>query len=664
MLGSYLSNYNRLPQWRAMPIMVQMALWQVPLIFILSLEIGLFLWLFWGVAWRLSFLRRWWVQLPILSGLIALCAQLVPLKSADFFILMLVILLPFAWRLDEADKQFEQELSPAGLCPTIFLAGSVFIFQTQFIVLLGLVAWLLSFLLWFTTALTGFRLSNISIRWLPIIAGSAVTAAVIVTLFTFIPRLGTGFIPSFATASQKIGLTDSLSPGGMSDLLASTEIAFRAIPEEANQPAPRYWRVFVLSKQSGNQWQRTRDTRIQNDFVTKDQSRLVRYQILTDSHDLNHIPLAGWPASSASAIADGYGYNAYGEALLGRGKDTRQIWMTALDGQNHDYDYPPSTALSNANPRLQAYGAELRAKSEDDDDFIQAVMRSFANDFLYDTSVTYPDKDALDSFFFEGKVGYCSYFATALASILRAGGLEAHVVTGYMGGEWNAYGNYWLVNQSDAHAWVEVKRQDGRWQRLDPTLQAMQLSSARFQGLASFGQTDLDGRPITTEEKTGLIASLANVVAFADSLNLRVTLAIMNYGDSDNSADRDASDQDNFALLLAAVGLAVTIIFAVIGVIRLASHRMGQRPASERRLEMVISKYTNARQIGETLIEHAQKITNLDEVLGQQASAIARAIYKARFSAKAIDSDGERLIIKEIKALERSIKQVRKALKS
>lgn len=653
-----------IPRWREMPIMAKMALWQAPLIFVLSLEIGLFLWLFWAVAWSLSFLKRWWLQLPILCGFIALSAQLVPIKSADFFILMLVILLPFAWQLDEAEHVAEKRLSPAGLCPTIFLAGSVFIFQTQFIILLGLVAWLLSFLLWFTTALTGFRLSNISIRWVPIIAGAAATAAVIVTLFTFIPRLGTGFIPSFATASQKIGLTDSLAPGGMSDLLASTEIAFRAIPQSRTQPAPRYWRVFVLSEQSGNQWRRDGDVRLQNDFLIKDKSQSVRYQILTDTHDLNHIPIAGWPASSASAISDGYGYNAYGEALLNRGRDTRQIWITALDGRQHDYAYPPSTTLSDANPRLQAYGAEWRARVPDEDEFISSVMDSFARDFLYDTSVTYPEKDALDSFFFEGRVGYCSYFATTLATILRAGGLEAHVVTGYMGGEWNLYGNYWLVNQSDAHAWVEVKRQDGSWQRLDPTLQAMQLSTARFQGLASFGEKDLDGRPLTSSQKTGLLASLANVVAFADSLNLRVTLAIMNYGDSADSTDREARDQDNFALLLAAVGLAVAIIFAIIAVLRLSSYRAGQRPRSERRLELMISHMTEQRLVGETLIEHAQKLAHLDHALAQQACVIARRIYRNRFSRTAMDDTDERIIIQEIKKLERQVKITKKALKS
>ena len=207
----------------------------------------------------------------------------------------------------------------------------------------------------------------------------------------------------------------------MSDLLASTEIAFRAIPQSRSQPAPRYWRVFVLSEQSGNQWRRAGDVRLRNDFLIKDKSPSVRYQILTDTHDLNHIPIAGWPASSASAIADGYGYNAYGEALLNRGRDTRQIWITALDGRQHDYEYPQSKTLSDANPRLQAYGAEWRARVPDEDEFISSVMDSFLHVTFYDTSVTYPEKDALDSFF-EGRVGYCSYFATTLATILRAGG--------------------------------------------------------------------------------------------------------------------------------------------------------------------------------------------------------------------------------------------------
>ena len=651
-------------QWQDVTIIQKMALWQAPLIFILALEIGHFMWLFWLSAWLMSFLRRWWMQLPLLSAMIAITAQLVPIKSADFFILMLVILLPFTWRLDEADSNNASHISPAGLCPTIFLAGSVFIFQSQFIILLGLVAWLLSFLLWFTSALTGFRLSSISVRWVPIIAGSAVTAAMIVTLFTFIPRLSTGFIPSFATAQQKIGLTDTLEPGGMSDLLASQEVAFRAIPTNLDQAAPRYWRVFVLTEQKGNSWQRRSVAGIENDFVLRGDDSEVKYQILTDNHDLTTVPIAGWPASSASATASGYGYNHYGEAMLDRGKDTRQVWINAIDSDSHDYDYTSSTDLSGANPRLQEYAKTLRAKYIDDDAFISAVMSKFGDEFLYDTSVSYPNKDALDSFYFETKIGYCSYFATTLATILRAGGIEAHVVTGYMGGEWNAFGNYWLVKQSDAHAWVEVKRPDGSWQRLDPTLEAMQLSTARFQGLAAFGETEFSGRPITTVTEEGLLKRLSSIVAFADSLNLRVTLAIMNYGDEASNTDNTRSDEDNFALLLAAMGLAVTILFAVIGVIRLLGQQTNARPKSEKLLERLINTYASARLSGESLIEHARKLVSVDKECAELAANIARQIYTQRFSGHITQPHHDSQTERDIRSLRDKLKSTKKVVKS
>ena len=651
-------------QWQDVTIIQKMALWQAPLIFILALEIGHFMWLFWLSAWLMSFLRRWWMQLPLLSAMIAMTAQLVPIKSADFFILMLVILLPFTWRLDEADSGNPSHISPAGLCPTIFLAGSVFIFQSQFINLLGLVAWLLSFLLWFTSALTGFRLSSISVRWVPIIAGSAVTAAMIVTLFTFIPRLSTGFIPSFATAQQKIGLTDRLEPGGMSDLLASQEVAFRAIPANLEQAAPRYWRVFVLTEQKGYSWQRRRVAGIENDFVLRGDDSEVKYQILTDNHDLTTVPIAGWPASSASATASGYGYNQYGEAMLDRGKDTRQVWINAIDSDSHDYDYTSSTDLSGSNPRLQEYAKTLRAKYTDDDAFISAVMSKFGDEFLYDTSVSYPNKDALDSFYFETKIGYCSYFATTLATILRAGGIEAHVVTGYMGGEWNAFGNYWLVKQSDAHAWVEVKRPDGSWQRLDPTLEAMQLSTARFQGLAAFGETEFSGRPITTVTEEGFLKRLSSIVAFADSLNLRVTLAIMNYGDEASNTDNTRSDEDNFALLLAAMGLAVTILFAVIGVIRLLGQQPNARPKSEKLLERLINTYASARLSGESLIEHAHKLVSVDKECAELATNIARQIYTQRFSDHITQPHHDSQTERDIRSLRDKLKSTKKVVRS
>lgn len=66
---------------------------------------------------------------------------------------------------------------------------------------------------------------------------------------------------------------------------------------------------------------------------------------------------------------------------------------------------------------------------------------------------------------------------------MRAAGLPARVVTGYLGGEINPIGNYLVVRQSEAHAWAEVWLPGQGWRRVDPTAA---VSPARIEiGLAA-----------------------------------------------------------------------------------------------------------------------------------------------------------------------------------
>jgi hypothetical protein len=57
----------------------------------------------------------------------------------------------------------------------------------------------------------------------------------------------------------------------------------------------------------------------------------------------------------------------------------------------------------------------------------------------------------------------------ALATALRANQIPANVVVGFYHGEWNEVGNYYILRNSDAHAWVEAKLDKGSWQKIDPT---------------------------------------------------------------------------------------------------------------------------------------------------------------------------------------------------
>jgi transglutaminase-like putative cysteine protease len=92
--------------------------------------------------------------------------------------------------------------------------------------------------------------------------------------------------------------------------------------------------------------------------------------------------------------------------------------------------------------------------------------------------------DPVEQFVVYHKQGHCEYFASALVLMLRSQGIPARMVIGYKGGDWNSIGQYYLVRQKHAHAWVEIHlRADevpleelagkpsssGAWYRLDPT---------------------------------------------------------------------------------------------------------------------------------------------------------------------------------------------------
>jgi hypothetical protein len=75
----------------------------------------------------------------------------------------------------------------------------------------------------------------------------------------------------------------------------------------------------------------------------------------------------------------------------------------------------------------------------------------------------------LDDFLFDKKAGHCEYFATAMVVLLREVGIPARIVNGFLDGEWNEYGSFFLVRQSNAHSWVEVFFPGHGWILFDPT---------------------------------------------------------------------------------------------------------------------------------------------------------------------------------------------------
>jgi hypothetical protein len=68
-----------------------------------------------------------------------------------------------------------------------------------------------------------------------------------------------------------------------------------------------------------------------------------------------------------------------------------------------------------------------------------------------------PDgRDPVLAFLFDTRRGHCELFAAGLTALCRSIGIPARVVVGFRASEYNAIGGYYVVRQSNAHAWTEV----------------------------------------------------------------------------------------------------------------------------------------------------------------------------------------------------------------
>jgi len=79
------------------------------------------------------------------------------------------------------------------------------------------------------------------------------------------------------------------------------------------------------------------------------------------------------------------------------------------------------------------------------------------------------NRQDLDSFLWTTRAGNCEYFASALVLLLRHLGIPSRLAVGFLAAEWNEFGGFFDVRQSDAHAWAEAYLPDRGWTAFDAT---------------------------------------------------------------------------------------------------------------------------------------------------------------------------------------------------
>ena len=293
-----------------------------------------------------------------------------------------------------------------------------------------------------------------------------------VALFLLFPRIEAPKWMLFNDRHQsKTGLSDSMEPGSISDLVQSYQLVFRVKFAGAIPPSrQRYWRGPVLSHTDGKRWTQTAVQKPwANPVVT---GTAYQYTILMEPQDKNWIFALDMPAGFSPPLIQ----NAYYRLTTLDSPDKRaEYQVTSYPDYNtgliNPNEYKAATQLpGEPSDKIKQLVSQLHGIDNAPDEFIKQLLNHFrVEDFHYTLSPPLLEENPIESFLFKTRYGFCSHYASAFVYLMRAGHIPARIVTGYQGGELNKVGNFLEIRQADAHAWAEVWLKNRGWVRVDPT---------------------------------------------------------------------------------------------------------------------------------------------------------------------------------------------------
>ncbi|MEZ5491857.1 MAG: DUF3488 and transglutaminase-like domain-containing protein [Gammaproteobacteria bacterium] len=313
---------------------------------------------------------------------------------------------------------------------------------------------------------------------------TAQSLPLMIVLFLVFPRIGPLWaVPTQSTSTT--GVSEQMSPGDISQLAQSTDLAFRVTFENGPPPLHEnlYWRGLVLDYFDGASWSRQGRSALSaaaaNAPVEIDyQDRVnvagtpVSYNVIMEPSQQRWIFGLHLAEPLSPQITRGRNFE-----LLNRTPINQRLSYNLRSYRNNQTDLlllnsirRRSLALpEGGNPRSRELAQSLRANAATDRDYAFAVMALFQQQFSYTLSPPLLGAERVDEFLFGTRAGYCEHFASAFTFMMRAGGVPARVVVGYQGGEYNRFENYTMVYQYNAHAWSEIWLEGEGWVRFDPT---------------------------------------------------------------------------------------------------------------------------------------------------------------------------------------------------
>jgi transglutaminase-like putative cysteine protease len=270
----------------------------------------------------------------------------------------------------------------------------------------------------------------------------------------------------------------------------------------------------------------------------------------------------------------------------------------------------------NISARVKQLALDITKDYKSDYDKAKAIEKYLRTNYKYTLSPSEVPvgSEFVDYFLFEGKEGYCTYFATSMAVLLRAADIPCRYVEGFLA----KYNNSTVRNVpgTDAHAWVEIDYGIYGWLTFEAT-PAYPLQGYRTKG-------EVPAAPIPVPDVNGTNTPTSPVGPTTGDRDQEV--------DEEQGTGADAQTKE--------VSLATRIILAVIAILLL---RVAYLLLKRAYIELKLKKSTGkqyAIQYFQEILRYLKKIN----VKMDHEETMREYWYKVKYALDEDYKDGDQIV--------------------
>jgi len=279
---------------------------------------------------------------------------------------------------------------------------------------------------------------------------------------------------------RESGFSERVEPGSAAAVAGAKRVAFRAeccrIPVEW-----LYWRGIVLNSFQGIAW-------VRNEVPPGEEGGVVRGAVIRQVIYPEPGRSAFMPALNVPRAITGIRCSRDSDyvfrAARGVSGRVRYDAVSIVNSTIAPRKEPDRAFYLKVPQRLSSDIAGIARSSivqgRSDEEKISLLESYFrSRKLVYATSGLPVGEQSLDDFLLGQGRGNCEFFASSAALLLRLAGVPSRLVGGYLGGEFNDLGGYYVVTEEMAHVWVEAYIAGKGWVLVDPSRWAVNFPAAR-----------------------------------------------------------------------------------------------------------------------------------------------------------------------------------------